>query len=290
MNTRHSRKYLLVATLLIAELCYAQTIKSHPKNATTMQSQTPAIQSNKEVIRTLYEQALNKRNFHALQDYIAEDYVGVNGKKGAAGFKEPLAALISAFPDIQWNVEELISEGDQVAVKWRWQGTHTGPFQHIPASSKTILNAGMAVYQLRQGKVIKSQIQTDRLGFLQQLEILPADLSALSNSNVGQEQVCFIDKFFVPAAAKAAFYERMRINRGFIKKLPGFIEDTVYEYIDEKGNLNCLTVATWESNKAVEEAKAAVQAEYKKQGFDPAEMVTRLGITLDRAIYHQTLE
>jgi hypothetical protein len=100
-----------------------------------------------------------------------------------------------------------------------------------------------------------------------------------------KNQATFIDKFFVPAPARTAFYERMRINRNFIKNLPGFIEDAAYEYTDNEGNLICVTVAQWETREAVDSAKEAVQAEYKKQGFDAAEMFKRLNITADRGIY-----
>jgi hypothetical protein len=61
------------------------------------------------------------------------------------------------------------------------------------------------------------------------------------------------------------FYERTSINRKFIKILPGFIEDAAYEYTDKDGNLICITVAVWENVQALNKAKEAVQAEYKKR-------------------------
>src|SRR5882762_4314939 len=54
------------------------------------------------------------------------------------------------------------------------------------------------------------------------------------------EQI-FIDKFFVPKDAKQEFDERMNINRNFIKKLPGFIEDNAYVRIDEHGDFIYVT-------------------------------------------------
>jgi heme-degrading monooxygenase HmoA len=97
----------------------------------------------------------------------------------------------------------------------------------------------------------------------------------------------FIDKFIVPEKAKAEFTERMNINRNFIKKLPGFIEDAAYERTDNQGNMICITIATWENENALAKAKEAVQAEYKKQGFDMPAMLRRLGIKLDRGLYQK---
>lgn len=282
-------KYLVLALLLIPRVSDAQatTKNKHTKNKEVIMT---AIQGNKEVIRNLYEESLNKRNMALLRELISPDYVGVRGVKGAAGFEEPIVPLLKAFPDIQWNIETLVGEEDKVVVKWKWRGTHTAPFANFEASGKTISNEGVGIFELKNGKIIKSQVQTDRLGFLQELDVLPLDLTLLSVKKHTKDQVRFIDKFFVPHAAKAEFYERMRINRSFIKNLPGFIEDAAYEYTDADGNLICITVALWENNEALNKAREAVQAEYKKQGFDAAEMFKRLNITADRGIYTEVVE
>ena len=109
-------------------------------------------------------------------------------------------------------------------------------------------------------------------------------------STIQTNRVYFIDKFLIPAAAKKEFYERMSINRNFIKTLPGFITDDAYEYTDEKGNLICVTVAQWENKEAFGKAREAVQEEYKKEGFDPAAMFKRLNITADRGVYTKVQE
>jgi heme-degrading monooxygenase HmoA len=96
-----------------------------------------------------------------------------------------------------------------------------------------------------------------------------------------------IDKFIVPANAIPEFTERMNINREFIKNLPGFMEDAVYQRADEQGNLICVTVAVWATEDALKKAKEAVQAEYKKQGFNFQAMIERLNITIDRGVYEK---
>lgn len=96
----------------------------------------------------------------------------------------------------------------------------------------------------------------------------------------------FIDRFEVPQESKAEFIERMNINRNLIKNLPGFVEDAVYERNDELGNLICVTVAVWESEEAIKKAREAVQAAYKKEGFNLQAMLERLNITMvERGVY-----
>lgn len=242
-------------------------------------------QQNKDLVRKIYDQGLNKRNFDLLKDLISEDYTGISGTKGAAGFQEPTQALIKGFPDMQWIITNLVAEDDKVFVSWKAEGTHSDSFNNIPATGKKISSGGMGVFTLKVGKVISTQVLTDRVHFLQQMEVLPADINVLVNKKAYKDQVNFIDKFLVPAAAIKEFKERVHINRELIKKLPGFIEDAAYEYADKDGNLIFVTVALWQNSEALNKAKEAVQAEYKKDGFDMPAMIKRLGITVDRGIY-----
>ncbi len=95
----------------------------------------------------------------------------------------------------------------------------------------------------------------------------------------------FIDKFLIPEKAIQEFKERTKINMSFITKQPGFIKEEAYERFDEHGNLIYITIVVWENDDAIKKAKATVQAEYKKQGFNPMEMMERLHIILDRGTY-----
>jgi len=244
-------------------------------------------QDNKEVVQKLHE-ALNKRNMEALKDFISEEYVGLSKKKGYVAFQEPLIPLFNAFPDIQWTVTEMIAEGDKVFVSWNWAGTHTGVFngiavKDIQATGAKVTNDGMAIYLFKDGKIISTKVMTDRLGFLQALQVLPTDL----NKRFSKDKINFIDKFLIPAAAIKEFRDRTKINRDFIRTLPGFVGDYAYEYTDTSGNLIYITIAGWETQEAITKAKEMVQAEYKRQGFNPEEMMKRLHIVLDRGIYKE---
>ena len=241
------------------------------------------IESNKEIVRKLYEESLNKGNLGLLPDLFAADFTGPQGEKGPAGFRANIEQLLKAFPDIHYTIKDLVAEEDKVAISWTWHGTQTVQFRNIPATGKAITNEGIAIFVLKDGKIVSALTQTDRLGFLQGLGALPADLTSLAPPQKGE--INFIDKFFVPAEAIGEFHERTHINRRFIKTLPGFITDAAYERKDEQGNLICITVARWSSLEAIGKAREAVQDEYKKEGFDLPAMMKRLNITVDRGLY-----
>jgi heme-degrading monooxygenase HmoA len=142
---------------------------------------------------------------------------------------------------------------------------------------------GVVAYELKDGKVIHSETLTNRLGFLQDLGVLPRDI------NGSADNVIFIDKFIVPAAAVNEFFERVKINRDLIKAVPGFIRDAAYTHTDSDGNTVCVTVAVWSNKAAFEQARETVQAAYRKEGFDMPGMLKRLNISIDRGVYSELL-
>jgi steroid delta-isomerase-like uncharacterized protein len=278
MKTVNTTISLLLAGAMTTGIANAQHI--HPPALTN--NKTVTMKNNKAIVQELYEAALNKKQLELLPNLISEAYEGAGGAKGVKGFIDPFMPLINAFPDIQYKLITLLSEGDKVVARWKWTGTQTGSFRNVAATGKTISSDGISIYEFKDGKIVGADVQLDRLGILQALQVVPVDIAPVKPL---KDRVQFIDKFLVPANAIAEFKERTTFNRQYIKTLPGFITDAEYTYTDEQGNLICITVANWESRDALAKAKEAVQAVYKEQGFNPAEMFKRLGITADRGIY-----
>jgi predicted ester cyclase len=242
-----------------------------------------AINANREVIHGLYENIMNNRKFELLSNVVSEDYTNAQGGKGIKSFKQGIMAVINAFPDAKWTLTEIIAEGNKVFVKQQVQGTHKGPFQKIAPTNRAISNDGMVIYQFENGKIITHQIQTDRLGFLQQLGILPSDPISLTQEK--EFNVFFVDKFIIPKNARGEFIQRMQANRNLIKSIPGFIKDEVIAYEDANGNLTLMSIAVWQNQGFLDKAQQLVEAEYKKINFKPAEFTERLNIKMERETY-----
>lgn len=99
-------------------------------------------------------------------------------------------------------------------------------------------------------------------------------------------QKIFIDRFIVPVPSKEEFFQRVKINREFIKTLPGFIQDFAYIRAEEE-RIFFVTVAVWKDQESIENAKKSVFSEYEKQGFDMPGMLERLGISIERGVFEK---
>lgn len=155
----------------------------HASNKEGKMSPDQTSAKNKEIVRKLYEECFNTGKLELAGKFIAEEYTGPKGEKGPAGFTQVLQPLMSAFPGIHWTIEDLMAEGDLVSVRTVWKGMHTGPFGGFPASQKMITNTAITIFQLKDSKIVRVSIETDRLGFLQQTGVLPVDLTQLQKKN-----------------------------------------------------------------------------------------------------------
>jgi predicted ester cyclase len=131
-------------------------------------------QRNKQVVRSLYEDAINGHRPELYAELVAADFsAGPGAARGPAALRSTVDELRAGFPDVHFTVEDLVAEGDRVAVRWSWQATHTGTFRKLAPSGRRVTNTGMAIYLLEGGKVRQVWLLTDRLGVLQQVGAVP---------------------------------------------------------------------------------------------------------------------
>lgn len=121
------------------------------------------------LIRALYEEGFNQGRLELLERLCASDFLASPGDKGLAAFAQGVAALRAGFPDVRFEIEDLFGTGDRVAVRWRFEATHAGPFQGHAATGRPVTQTANVIYQFKDGKIWRAWIQVDRLGLLQQI-------------------------------------------------------------------------------------------------------------------------
>jgi steroid delta-isomerase-like uncharacterized protein len=99
-------------------------------------------QDNATIVRRFADEVITQGNIDAAAQFVWEDVVEqvpLPGQgPGLEGLKDILRAMRSAFPDIVFSVHEQISEGDKVASRFEWTGTHQGAFLGVPATGRHV--------------------------------------------------------------------------------------------------------------------------------------------------------
>jgi steroid delta-isomerase-like uncharacterized protein len=141
-------------------------------------------EQNKIVVRRTLEEVYTKGNLNLIDELVISDFVAHSSTRdiyGPDGMKQFAAALREAFPDLQMTIEDQVAEGDRVVTRWTARGTHTGSFQGIPPTGKQGTMTGIDIDRVVDGKTVECWSNTDDLGLLQQLGVVPAPDHATAN-------------------------------------------------------------------------------------------------------------
>jgi predicted ester cyclase len=87
--------------------------------------------------------------------------------------QEHIEMFEAAFPQYELLVDEILAEGDLVAVRTTFRGVHAGEFQGIAPTGKTVTIPVMLIYRVRESKIVEHWLNADALSLLQQLGALP---------------------------------------------------------------------------------------------------------------------
>ena len=136
--------------------------------------------TNEELFTRYFAEVANAGNLDLADEIFAPDYQHHDPANpdprpvvGPEGVKAHLASLREGFPDLIFEIEDTIADGDQIIVRWTARGTNTGSYFGMPPTGKPIEITGMNTWKTRDGMAIEGWVNRDDMGLLQQLGVIP---------------------------------------------------------------------------------------------------------------------
>jgi steroid delta-isomerase-like uncharacterized protein len=135
-------------------------------------------ETNRQFFDRWFGEVWNKGNYDVAYQVIDPDFTvhgagGQDVKQGPEGVVGLVKTWREAFPDGQMIIHDVVSEGDIVAIRMTWEGTHSGDFYGIPPSNKKIHCTSIGLDRVRNGKVSEGWGELDMLGMMQQMGAMP---------------------------------------------------------------------------------------------------------------------
>ncbi len=121
-------------------------------------------QENK-ILSNRVAQAISEGDLEALDEFMAPEL--------ADEFKRDVAEIRRAFPDYAGTNVEQIAEGEEVANRFVFLGTHLGEFEGVTPTGKRVEFVGHSIDRVVEGKIVESWVEVDMLGVMQQLGVEP---------------------------------------------------------------------------------------------------------------------
>ena len=133
-------------------------------------------EQNKANARRLVDR-INQGDLAVIDDLCAPNHVSHNPPlitHGLEEYKQTFSMLLTAFPDLHFSIEDQLAEGDRVATRYAWSGTHAGTLMGILPTGKHVTVTGISISHWVDGKSDEVWTNLDSLGLLQQLGVVPA--------------------------------------------------------------------------------------------------------------------
>jgi len=135
-------------------------------------------EANKALVRRAMEDGFNTGNLALMDELFLPNYVrheaGGPGVRSLAEHKAELASRRVTFPDGRFTIDDMIAEGERVAVRYTMTGTQRGAYRGIAPTGRTISRASSAFFRIEGGKIAEGWLVSDLYGVLHQLGAEPA--------------------------------------------------------------------------------------------------------------------
>jgi steroid delta-isomerase-like uncharacterized protein len=131
-------------------------------------------EANKALVRRFYEEVWAQGNLDVADEVFADGYERHDFRhgepaSGPEGQKQIAAAFRAAFPDLSWEIDFILADGDFVVGRWTATGTHLGPWAGVEATGRPMRFSAVNVFRFSDGKVVEIWNHRDDLGLMQQL-------------------------------------------------------------------------------------------------------------------------
>lgn len=119
-----------------------------------------ALEANKALVHRWFDEVWVQRREAAVDELTAPDVVFHNGALPAP-VDRPMyhaiwSAFLGAFPDLRVEVQDVVAEGDMVAVRVHQTATHTGDFRKLPATGAKISMSSLVLARIEGGRIVES--------------------------------------------------------------------------------------------------------------------------------------
>jgi predicted ester cyclase len=136
------------------------------------------VERNKAVVRA-FAAAVNAQDWGRVAELVAPGFVRHSHAGGSPGVRSRddlvrfLRGEFEAFPDAHEGIEDVVAEGDRVAVRHSFRGTQSGPLGPYPPSGRVMAAGYLAIYRLAGGVIVEAWAEWDNLSGLAQLGHTP---------------------------------------------------------------------------------------------------------------------
>ncbi|RMB82487.1 flavin reductase [Streptomyces shenzhenensis] len=138
-------------------------------------------------VRDAWRAAWDQGQVDALDELLGPSYIRRRGPAGTPSlgreqFKDSIRAVREAFPDLRTEIEEIVEQGERLAIRWHSTGRHTGAFLGVPPTGRPVEVSGATFARFEGSAVAEEWVTFDSRQLLEALGIITTAQEAAVDS------------------------------------------------------------------------------------------------------------
>ncbi|MBA2393989.1 MAG: ester cyclase [Ktedonobacteraceae bacterium] len=132
-------------------------------------------EENKAIVRQTWEDLFNQGKLSTADELISStftNHAAPGAPPGPGSFKQLVMMYRSAFPDVQFEIEDLLCDGDKVVIRNSFHGTHKGTFMGIAPTGNHISQEQIHIVRVAGGQIVEHWAVRDDLSLMRQLGVV----------------------------------------------------------------------------------------------------------------------
>jgi predicted ester cyclase len=144
----------------------------------------------KHIIKRFVEELWNDRRLE-VADQIFSEYcithqlrsgaLAEPAHRGPQAMKEHISGWLMSFPDLRFNIQQIIAERDRVVSQLVMEGTHQGTWMGISPTGKRLHIRMITIHRIANSKIAEDWVLVESLGLFQQLGVVPSTAELVRN-------------------------------------------------------------------------------------------------------------
>ena len=138
-------------------------------------------ESNIAIVQRFVEELWNNRKLDVADEIFAVDCIthqlrsgepAISAARDPETLKQHVREWVSAFPDLQFILQQTVASDDRVASQITMRGTHTREWMGVSPTGKQISIEMIVIHRIEAQKIVEDWVLVDSLGFFQQLGVV----------------------------------------------------------------------------------------------------------------------
>jgi len=116
----------------------------------------------------------NQRDLEMIGRQVGDDFVLESDAlphpvRGRAALLEFARSYLSAFPDLEFTIDDVFASADRVVASWEATGTHEGTLNGVPPTGRHVRVRGCTISHFRGGRIVRQQAFWDMATLMRQI-------------------------------------------------------------------------------------------------------------------------